>query len=51
MNGSCELQAIVVSTDRAAIDSLSSCLDELGITPSVHGEISSATQILSRQND
>ena len=49
MNGSCELQAVVLSTDSAAVDSLCSCLNTLGISPALHREVSSAIGVLSRQ--
>ena len=49
MNRSCELQAVVVSNDAEAVESISSCLDGFGITASVYPEASSALQTLSRQ--
>ena len=49
MNCCCELQALVVSSDSVVVDSIASCLAELGITISVHKETSSAITMLSRQ--
>lgn len=49
MNGCCELQAIVVSTDRAAVESLSSCLNDFKIARCVHCETTSTIEVLSRQ--
>jgi hypothetical protein len=49
MNRSCELQAVVVSTDKVVVDSISSCLNEWGITAAVHQETSSAIQTLAGQ--
>ena len=48
MNCSCELQAVVVSSDSGVVDSIA-CLAELGIAIAVHKETSSAITMLSRQ--
>ena len=49
MTNVCDLQAVVVSSDPVVVDSLSSCLSDLGITAAVHQEPSSALQTLARQ--
>ena len=49
MGSACDLQAVVVSCDPMVVNSISSCLNELGITAAVHRETSSAMQTLSRQ--
>jgi hypothetical protein len=46
---SCDLQAIVLSSDTAVVESISSCLKEMGINAAIHRDASSATQVLTRQ--
>jgi hypothetical protein len=49
MSTACELQAVVVSSDSSVVDSISSCLKEMGITANVYSEPSSAMQTFTRQ--
>ena len=49
MNNPCELQAVVVSSDRAVVSSILPCLQELGIAPSVHTQPQSALETVARQ--
>lgn len=49
MGAFCDLQAIVVSSDIAVLESISSRLKEMGITPAVHPEPSSAVDALHTQ--
>ena len=46
---SCELQAVLVSSDPVVVDSVSASLEKLGITPSVFEEASAAMRTLSNQ--
>ena len=46
---SCELQAVLVSSDPVVVDSVSASLEKLGITPSVYEEASAAMRTLSNQ--
>lgn len=49
MNRSCELQAVVVSSDAQAVQSISLCLEGFGITANICPEAASAMETLSRQ--
>jgi len=49
MTNSCELQAVVVSSDPALVKSILPCLENLGIVPSVYTEPASALETLTRQ--
>jgi hypothetical protein len=44
MNNACELQAIVVGSDPAVIDSILVCLEQLGIAGVVYAEAASALE-------
>lgn len=46
---SCELQAVLVSSDPAVVNSMSESLEKLGITPAVYEETSLAIETLSSQ--
>ena len=46
---SCELQAVLVSSDPAVVHSMSESLEKLGITPAVYKETSPAIETLSSQ--
>lgn len=49
MTNLCELEALVVGSDRAMIDAILPSLHEIGIAPSVHPQTVSALQTLARQ--
>jgi len=49
MNNSCELQAVVVSSDPALVKSILPCLENLGIVPSVYAQPAPALEMLTRQ--
>src|SRR5689334_19780838 len=49
MNHPCELQAVVVGSDRSVIDSVMPCLEQLGIALSVYAQPASAVQTLKRE--
>src|SRR5437868_12202592 len=46
---SCDLQAVLVSSDSGVVDSVSESLEKLGITAAVYRETSAAMQTLSSQ--
>jgi CheY-like chemotaxis protein len=49
MNNPCELQAVVVGSDPAVIDSIILCLEQLGIVGVVYAQAASAIEALARQ--
>jgi CheY-like chemotaxis protein len=49
MNNPCELQAVVVGSDPAVIDSIIQCLEQLGIAGVVYAQAASAIEALARQ--
>jgi DNA-binding response OmpR family regulator len=49
MNASCDLQAVLVSSDTGLLDSISSSLSTLGISSQVYQQPASAMQMLNKQ--
>lgn len=49
MNNRCELQAVLVGSDPAVIDSISQCLEQLGIVGAVYAQAAYAVETLARQ--
>ena len=46
---SCDLQAVLVSTDSVVVDSVSQSLEKLGITPAVYWDAPAAVKTLNSQ--
>jgi hypothetical protein len=49
MNNPCELQAVLVGSDPAVVDSIVACLEELGIAGAVYAQAASALETFARQ--